>query len=392
MFHTADPVTGTTMLMHDTGTGNYKEESEPLGQRIELTDPSPGFPTEYADVLGNARDPEWQCDLPDEFYGGFFDQPVHCQRKDAQLASFSIYSALRSMEPENPQRISSAAASLAAPGAEGQASPAAASAETTISTQKPSGDEAIPDCDITNCEVNVDDPDIPGFVDAGQNLVSTKILPHLLPEDRCNAILSYLFGDIGSVAATVNEPTTLLDKWRSDGQERPHPTAGINRFDTHFGKGGFHIYGNEAGTAIGSMVFVPADSDGSPPRYLRSYYGELADSGRMTSFISGEYGERFNSTMSNRFIFQYADGLTILVAHVGGGTGGKTGNNQLGAEYIQRSKLVGSTNLAGSFAIGLIGGPGGTSSSGYYTHSHISMFRDGKRVDPRYEFCGGRLK
>lgn len=63
------------MLMHDTGTGNYKEESEPLGQTIEPTDLSPGFPTEYADVLGDARDPEWQCDLPDEFYGGFFAQP-----------------------------------------------------------------------------------------------------------------------------------------------------------------------------------------------------------------------------------------------------------------------------------------------------------------------------
>ncbi len=32
-FHTADPVTGTTMLMGDNGTYTYKEESEPLGQR-----------------------------------------------------------------------------------------------------------------------------------------------------------------------------------------------------------------------------------------------------------------------------------------------------------------------------------------------------------------------
>src|SRR5690606_10213162 len=61
--------------------------------------------------------------------------------------------ALRSMEPENPQRISSAAASLAAPGAAGgHASPSAASAETTLSTQKPSGDGAVPDCDETDTD------------------------------------------------------------------------------------------------------------------------------------------------------------------------------------------------------------------------------------------------
>ena len=39
---------------------------------------------------------------------GGFDQPVHCQKKDAQLMSFSIEGALRSMEPENPQQISQA--------------------------------------------------------------------------------------------------------------------------------------------------------------------------------------------------------------------------------------------------------------------------------------------
>jgi len=41
-----------------------------------------------------------------EFSGGFFNMPVECQKKEAELMNFSIEGALRSMEPENPQRIS----------------------------------------------------------------------------------------------------------------------------------------------------------------------------------------------------------------------------------------------------------------------------------------------
>src|SRR5690606_28242337 len=106
VFHTADPVTGTTMLMGDNGTYTYKEESEPLGQRIEPVDPSPGYPTEYTEITDIASQPEWNCAIMKEFSGGFFNMPVECQKKEAELMNFSIAGALRSMEPENPQRIS----------------------------------------------------------------------------------------------------------------------------------------------------------------------------------------------------------------------------------------------------------------------------------------------
>src|SRR5690606_5014584 len=199
-FPTADPVTGTTMLMGDNGTYTYKEEAEPLGQRIEAVDPSPGYPDEYSEVQNIAKDPEWQCGLPEGFYGGFFDQPVHCQKKDAQLMNFSIEGALRSMEPENPQRISADhELGHALPNDSGSA---AASAETTLSTQKPSGDGAVPDCDETDTadvirictqvpgdgEVVVSSYDIPGFVDASAFAQSDKISTKRTDEDYNKAM------------------------------------------------------------------------------------------------------------------------------------------------------------------------------------------------------------
>src|SRR5690606_8291673 len=83
----------------------YKEESEPLGQRIEPVDPSPGYPNEYSEITDIASQPEWNCAIMKEFSGGFFNMPVECQKKEAEMMDFSIAGALRSMEPENPQRI-----------------------------------------------------------------------------------------------------------------------------------------------------------------------------------------------------------------------------------------------------------------------------------------------
>src|SRR5690606_26835693 len=83
----------------------YKEESEPLGQRIEPVDPSPGYPNEYSEITDIASQPEWNCAIMKEFSGGFFNMPVECQKKEAEMMDFSIAGALRSMEPGNPQRI-----------------------------------------------------------------------------------------------------------------------------------------------------------------------------------------------------------------------------------------------------------------------------------------------
>ena len=228
VFHTADPVTGTTMLMGDNGTYTYKEESEPLGQRIELTDPSPGFPTEYADVLGNARDPEWQCDLPDEFYGGFFDQPVHCQRKDAQLASFSIYSALRSMEPENPHRVSQAPVHTHPPQIQHASirSPGEYAILKALSATNKTDDESEGGCDwdhdgTDDCALTVSGgPDF-AEIDASSSVfndksfrlrVMDKAEAIIRRNDKCAKFLSYLEDTTVSDAPYVTaNPSLIMD-------------------------------------------------------------------------------------------------------------------------------------------------------------------------------------
>lgn len=95
--------------------------------------------------------------------------------------------------------------------------------------------------------------------------------------------------------------------------------------------------------------------------------------------------------MSNRFLFGYRNGLTILVAHVAGGYGGTSGNNSLSTLFLRKGQLVGPRNDAGSFQIGMVGGPGGNS-NGYNMHSHASFWRNGRPVDPRIEFCAGGSK
>lgn len=83
VFNTADPVTGTTAFFGGTGTYAVKdEETEPLGQSIALTDPGTTYPSSYDEVLGKADDPEWQCQLPKEFYGGFPGMPVQWPEGD----------------------------------------------------------------------------------------------------------------------------------------------------------------------------------------------------------------------------------------------------------------------------------------------------------------------
>jgi|GEM_PF-6129390 len=84
VFHTADPVTGTKGFFPGNGAGTYTEEFEPLGQQIETTNPGTGYPTSYPEVLGNGKDPEWQCLRWEQFRAGAFrDMPIHCQKKVA---------------------------------------------------------------------------------------------------------------------------------------------------------------------------------------------------------------------------------------------------------------------------------------------------------------------
>jgi len=87
---TSDPASGTVVSYTNDGTANtgfVSEQTEPLGQSVALTDPEPpNEPSTYEQHLFFASDPEWQCSMPDAFYGGFQGRPDHCQ--DRVLMSF----------------------------------------------------------------------------------------------------------------------------------------------------------------------------------------------------------------------------------------------------------------------------------------------------------------
>ncbi len=82
---TSDPASGTVVSYTNDGTANtgfVSEQTEPLGQKIDVTDPEPpNEPQTYEQHLFFASDPEWQCSVPDAFYGGFQGRPDHCQNK-----------------------------------------------------------------------------------------------------------------------------------------------------------------------------------------------------------------------------------------------------------------------------------------------------------------------
>jgi len=78
-YNTADPVTGTTGIFQGSSSyGGKDEETEPMGQTIELTEP-PAPPSSYTEVLGNAKDPEWQCEMTTGTGNAFRLMPQMCQ-------------------------------------------------------------------------------------------------------------------------------------------------------------------------------------------------------------------------------------------------------------------------------------------------------------------------
>jgi YD repeat-containing protein len=91
LWKTADPVTGTTGSL--TETGGETEDAEPLGQKILKRDPTvlaePDAPS-YETRLGSANDPQWQCEAGAAFYGGFSGMPFHCQKKALFAAGIKL--------------------------------------------------------------------------------------------------------------------------------------------------------------------------------------------------------------------------------------------------------------------------------------------------------------
>ena len=73
----------------------------------------------------------------------------------------------------------------------------------------------------------------------------------------------------------------------------------------------------------------------------------------------------------NYIRFNYPDGISISFVHVG--NPGVAKND---------------TNEAGSVRIGNIAGPKTGGEGPGYNHSHINVYKNGKRIDPRKAFCG----
>jgi hypothetical protein len=115
--------------------------------------------------------------------------PVHCQKAAAMQASFSIDSAFGfSLSEKSPNKTSQPPdGTLHGSGSlETGLSPSnALLASTAMATFKAS---ASPDCDITNCAVDVNDPDIPGFVDASNGGDLNEQVPQLSPFKRPEAL------------------------------------------------------------------------------------------------------------------------------------------------------------------------------------------------------------
>lgn len=90
---TSDPVTGTEGKFRYTSSGGDAviEEHEPLGQEVlpldpaDLPDPPPN------EIAGDWNDRQWQCQVPERFYGGFWGMPMHCIMRVIQTSEYNRY-------------------------------------------------------------------------------------------------------------------------------------------------------------------------------------------------------------------------------------------------------------------------------------------------------------
>ena len=103
-FH-RNPVTGSVANYSSSGASADIEESEPLGQTVETSDPGSGYPTSYEDIRGIARDPEWQCRVAG-IRGTFFNEmPVHCKKAKLAEHDFNLPGALAESDPKRVVRV-----------------------------------------------------------------------------------------------------------------------------------------------------------------------------------------------------------------------------------------------------------------------------------------------
>jgi hypothetical protein len=163
-----------------------------------------------------------------------------------------------------------------------------------------------------------------------------------LSQADCDKRIAAIFGGPGAVATTVNEPSTVQ-----------HPAAGRNRFDHLAGSGTFHLYTNAQGTEATVGLYTPPGFIGRPAT---------------GTVYQGRNDPNPGAVNYNYERFTYRGGLQISFIHAGN-------------PGINRNDR----NAMGSIRVGNIGGPGGGGAG--YNHTHVNLYLNGKRVDPRSIFC-----
>ena len=135
----------------------------------------------------------------------------------------------------------------------------------------------------------------------------------------------------------------------------PFRSAGNNREPHLAGNGTFHIYTDSKGSDVTTGLYT-----------LPNWTSKKLDVVKFGKDDSGPEGE----VNYNFYRFYYRGGLSISFVHT------------------RDPKIIASdTNSSRSVRIGNIAGPGGESDEGY-NHSHVNVYKDGKRIDPRKVFCG----
>lgn len=166
-----------------------------------------------------------------------------------------------------------------------------------------------------------------------------------LSQEDCDKKIASIFGGPGAVAATAIEPSTL-----------EHPAAGRDRSGHLANSGTFHLYTNAQGTDAAVGLYAPPGWVGRPVSGT-VYQGP-------NDLNPGEVN--YNYTR-----FNYRGGLSISFVH-------------LSNQGVNRNDR----NEAGSIRIGNINGVGTGGEGAGYHHTHVNVYRNGRRVDPGKVFCG----
>ena len=175
-FHVKEPVTNTAVTYaYNATTSNWATaEQEPFGQNISSIDPYIEEWNNYGQVLNGAQDPEWQCMIPKEVYGGLEGMPTHCKLDHyREASSYELYE-WRSTKKNKVNNVQSGISAVAATGrASSKAIPTAATTATNKADKGgPSDSENpdIPDCGTQDCFVTTSGFDELGEIDTSVSI------------------------------------------------------------------------------------------------------------------------------------------------------------------------------------------------------------------------------